>query len=746
MKTNLLKVALRQNAIFLSGNITTDRQRMSETTSVLLANCQKLGYTFSEELLSALNGITPNKKMEILNALKDVTGVNKNWTPLVKQWDVPTGESVIDHIITFFANVFNSNDGTTLQCGHLIPNNTFPLERYNGCPYCGTPFDFEELDFIPGAKELKVLDLWTEKNIQSYLADLLKSPVALDTTQVDDLKILLENFDLPKEVNIEMKETLMIVIDALIARDKAEEAGTLFANPNEILRYLWYKHTGFLQIVQPKIIAKRTMKNGRHINPFMEQRMAEKTATAINKLKLKYSRPECKRVAKWLNNLEMDVQTQCEIMHPKREIWVRMIRALRLAEYSKSTGFEQLAKMMDVFYRKDYDVWQGQLNEAKMTMDSATAFKLLKQRPGMFARSLFATMLWFGSEETLTHFREVMYQIPSRLIYTLNMYADLYFVKDGSRMVKPLGGTNKKVATNGLLKLYSEEQIESMKKQIEGLSLELIRANLEKDPNTNSTIFIDAGLYNIPIAIGDRNEQIQDVPSALMGTRFPIQGKVVRLFMQWGEGLPAQHLDMDLSCDVAYEHTQDYCSYSSLVIPGCKHSGDIQHIPNTVGTAEYIDVDIDQLAKAGAKYVSFTCNAYTSGSLAPNLVVGWMDSKCKMKISKKGVAYNPTDVQHQIRIEQTLTKGMVFGVLDVAAREIIWLELNFGGQVVQNLSVSNVEAMISRLAAKTKIGDLLEMKAEIQGLEIVGEAEVADEVYDLKWSRNTAAVSELFLG
>ena len=117
----------------------------------------------------------------------------------------------------------------------------------------------------------------------------------------------------------------------------------------------------------------------------------------------------------------------------------------------------------------------------------------------------------------------------------------------------------------------------------------------------SKSIFIDKDLFNIPLSIGDRSDNIQDLPEALMGTIFPIEGDTVRLFMQWGAGLKAQHLDMDLSCKVAYENRTDYCSYSKLVTAGCKHSGDIQRIPNNVGTAEYIEINVNELDRVGAK-------------------------------------------------------------------------------------------------------------------------------------------------
>src|ERR1700712_1805492 len=103
MKTKeLLKISLRQNAIFVpSAMIANDIKNLSGTTSVLVANVSKLGFTFSESLLHALNNVNPNYKVEILDVLKEVLGTDKNWTPLVKEWNIPTGESVIDHVATF---------------------------------------------------------------------------------------------------------------------------------------------------------------------------------------------------------------------------------------------------------------------------------------------------------------------------------------------------------------------------------------------------------------------------------------------------------------------------------------------------------------------------------------------------------------------------------------------------------------------------------------------------------------------
>ncbi|TDX12455.1 hypothetical protein [Flavobacterium sp. S87F.05.LMB.W.Kidney.N] len=742
--TALLKISLRQNAIFIpSEMISNDIKNLSGTTSVLLANVSKLGFTFSESLLHALNNVNPNYKVEVLEVLREVLGTDKNWMPLVKEWNIPTGESVVDHIITYFGNVFKTKNGTTLQCGHIIPDNTFPLERYNGCPFCGTPLEFGKIEKFGQGSKLKVLELWTEKDLNDFYISLLQSKTALDATQVDSLKMAMQNLPLPK-VDVAIKETLMLVIDLLIENGKEAEASQFLKTPTDILRYLWYKNTGMLQIIEPKTIVKRATKNGQHFHNSLDTSAQARIASQKD-LKLKYSRKECLMVANWLNNMDMDVETMCEIMHPKRGMWVRFIRALRLAEYSKRKGFEKLIALMDVFYNKVYDVWQSEVNASRLKFDADKTFALLKQRPGLFARSLFSNMLWFGAEETIAHFEEIIDKVPARLVFTLNMYAQNYFDKNIQRSVKPLGGTNKRIEPNGLLKLYDDVQLEAMKNQIEELCLLAMKKRFAKMANTNKTIYIDPQLFNIPVSIGDRSETVQDLPVALMGTRFPVEGNEVRLFMQWGKDLPAQHLDMDLSCHIAYENSSDICSFSRLTTTGCQHSGDIRSIPNKIGTAEYININIDELAKAKAKFVTFTCNAYSNGSITPNLIVGWMNSKYPMKISEKtGVAYDPSCVDHQVRVTQNVAKGLVFGVLDVAKREIVWLEMTFGGQVVGGLDFKGVQALLSKLNSKLNIGSLLQLKAEAQGLTIT-EDQNADEVYTAQWAMNPAVVTQLLV-
>jgi hypothetical protein len=740
----LLQVSMRYQAVYIpDAAVKTATFAITPTTATLVTNMAELGFGVAEDLLHALQHTTPAFHLQLLEALKDLAGVNKNWTPLVRGWDVPTGETRLDHFITSFANAFKSKiPGTVLACGHMIPAGTFPLERYNGCPFCGTPFEFAAIENYGQNSRQKVLELWTDKHLAITLTSLLSARTALDATQQASLKTLLQHQPLP-EVAIAMKETLMLAIDILIESGMEEKAQALFRTPADVMRYLWFKHTGHLQILQPKVVALREARNSGHIVRQLDKR-SEALAAANAKLRLKYNRHECLRVAKWLNGINMDLEQMCEIMHPKRAMWVRFIRALRLIEYGKRKGFERLGALMEKFAKQDYEVWQGWVNHFRTTYDSAATFELLKQRPGSFARALFANMLWFGPDATLEAFAEVAGKVPARLLVSLAMYADQYF--DGvSRVVKPLGGGNKQINGNKLTAIYQADALKAIKTAVADMCMAELGRRFASQQTEARTIFIDPMLFKIPLAIGDRAGTVQDLPSALMGTVFPVEGDRVRLFMQWGVGLPAQHLDMDLTAVVAYDDRIDYCSFQHLTTIGCQHSGDIRAIPEKKGTAEYIELDLQALKAANARYVTFTCNAYSVGALSPNLVVGWMNSANPMKVSEKsGVAYDPACVQHQVRVTSALTKGLVFGVLNVATKEITWMEMEFGGQLGTNVDLRTVRGMLDRLQSKMTIGELLMVKARVQQLTLLGEA-TADENYTAEWARDTAAVTQLLI-
>ena len=348
----LTQVALRYRAVFL--DISRENINMqSEASAPVMAFTARLrenGFAVSEQLLHALNAVSVDRLAEITACVNEVMGVDLNWAPLVKGWNVPTGESVADHLVTLLANIFGEEagfKGTTLPCGHLIPEGTFPLERYNGCPFCGRPFVTAGFVYKGQGSKLKELRLFTLDDMKQVFHSLLTSATPLDGTQKDSLSLLLRELPLPETVSVTMKETAMLVVKQLVEQGRDEEAGALLKTPTDVLRYLWYEKTGYVQIIEPKTLMLHADKLYYHMWGPLDMG-AEALAEMKMKLMLKYDRKTCLRVAKWLNGLPVSAAQAAENMNPKRGMWVRMIRALRLGEYSRKSGFGRLAELLDV--------------------------------------------------------------------------------------------------------------------------------------------------------------------------------------------------------------------------------------------------------------------------------------------------------------------------------------------------------------------------------------------------------------
>lgn len=751
MNNNLTTVALRYRALYLDIRREGINLNSEATAPVmaLVARLKENGFCLSEELLHALNNVSADTLAEITKCINNVMGVNLNWTPLVKKWNVPTGENRTDHLLTLFTNLLGGKKagfkGTTLRCGHFIPEGTFPLERYNGCPFCGTPFRTANFVYKGQGSKLKELRLFTNKDMQNVFASLLASPTPLDATQKDSLEKLLTKFALPEDVQVAMKETAMLVVKTLISHDKAMEAAALLKTPTDILRYLWYEKTGLVQIVEPKTLVAHARRMYYHVFGPLDMG-ADAAVDMKQKLKLKYNRKACLRVALWMNSLPMTARQAAENMNPKRGMWVRMIRALRMGEYSRKKGMEHLAEIIDVFYNQSYSTWQGRVDKARIENDADKTLGLLKERPGLFARGLFATMLRFGSKRVLAAFDKIADKLPARLLLSLGNAAESYFDLNATRLARPITGGTVSIESNKLLALYNETERQKMASDVMDVYKESMVRRFAAKKTEAKTIYIDPALYKIPVGVGDRATTIQDTSCALMGTRFQVEGDAVRLFLQWGKGLHAQPLDMDLSCRITFNNnTTAECAFYNLSCVGAKHSGDIRSIPEMVGTAEYIELSMPDLLAAKAKYVMFTCNAYSCGTLSPNLVVGWMDSAYPMQLSEEtGVAYDPSCVQHMVRIsESNLSKGLVFGVLDVEKREIVWLEMPFTSQTIRGADSMSIEVLLNKLEAKLTIGELLDWKAMAQNLEPVVTAQKADEAYTYEWALNPADVARL---
>lgn len=407
-----------------------------------------------------------------------------------------------------------------------------------------------------------------------------------------------------------------------------------------------------------------------------------------------------------------------------------------------------MAELLNVFYRGDYPVFAGQLQEKYLGRDSR-GLDLLARRPGLFARALFAWALRVGPEEAFAAFAGVMSHIPARLLYTLNTFAENYFVLDTPRrtVVPGRGFAPVEVPANPGLRQYSLEQRAEIAAAVKSLFLREMSRRYATLPHSGTPVYIAPALFDIPLPVGDRSNAVADFGALMPGQKFKVEGNELRVFLQWGNGLPAQHLDMDLSAAIIYDSRTELCAYFRLNTPGAVHSGDIRHIPDQIGTAEYIEIDCARLRSLGARYVVFTGNGYSTPNLSPNLAFGWMSSAFPMSVDDStGVAYDPAHVQHLAHLpDSVISQGMAFAILDLRDMFITVIDLPFKGRTVERLSISAVEASLRRLRAKPTVGELLALMAEATGRPRTDSPQPGCEIFDFDFISDPDRAAKLLL-
>ena len=451
MESNvILRASLYYDAVYL--NVKREDIDMSSAVSshvLMFAFLLKdKGYYLSEELLHALC-LVGTKELE---RISEVISTEKE-IELFLHRHLRKSNSIIsasdsarfDKWIQLLFGRKRLSKGTALPCGHHIPDGIFPLDKYHGCPFCGAQFQVSDLVYRGKTDRLDELRLFTDEDIVKLYHTLLCSTASLYGARKKCLRHLLATYPVPENIVIENDYNLMYVMRFFAEQGRVGEASRFIRTPTDILRYLWFEKTGYLRIIEPKKLLQYAAR----------WKSPEAVAARKRQLRLKYGRKKCQCVAVWLNSIPMPAAEAAKDMNPKRGMWVRMIRALRLGEYSRRKGYEHLAEILDVFYKKEYTTWQGAIDKAA---DADAVLKMLKERPGLFARCLFSTMLRFGAEATINAFNEISDELPLRRLQLLVYLAYSYFNPGKSRLARPVTGGRYRIPVNKHLHQYSKEE------------------------------------------------------------------------------------------------------------------------------------------------------------------------------------------------------------------------------------------------------------------------------------------------
>ena len=760
MNKAIAKVTLRLGAIYVETPVeinTSSLLRLSTITALTQLN--ERGFILDEKALRQFNLMPVEDQAAILDTVNDVYNLDMNWTPLVRGWQEPTGESALDHLLTAFAHILaecgTDVKGTRLECGHLIPDGTFDLSRYNGCPFCGRPFILRPgFTFLGQGCEKKELTMLSKADLEDLMRQAMGTNALLDATWREILGTLIEQLPVPDPMpEIPIKENAMIVAKYLMGRQGVDALIPYIKEPSDLLRFIWYIKTGELRVIRPQTLEKQMWNTlgRRHYYLALEDTKKEIEARREQHL-LKFNRRECRFAAGLLNECDLSVEAMCEQMNPFREMWVHVIRALRLSEFARRKGYDKLRMLLDKFYRKDYYTAEGEVNRALASNDIDEVMAILKGRPGLFARHLFSLMLHFNPEKVISEFCTIADKLPLRMLLGLTQNAVKYFqVQRKWREIRTVTGVKKYILANKRVLGMTDDDRVNVISLINKIIEPALKALYSQTPMPGRKMYIAPELEKMVLPLGARSDMIQDVMAVSPGSTFPVAGDKIRLFLHWGKGLPAQAIDLDLSAVLLGESDiRGYCSFFSLSTYGTCHSGDMREIPDNVGTAEFIELDISKLQEIDIHKVVFYANSYTPGAIKANAMMGWMASENPMTVDEAtGVAFDPSTVQFMLKVpDEMLAKGVLFGVLDVRNREITYIESSVNDQEIDDLKFHEFQTAIEAYKHMLTIDRALRLLAESRGMTIITElpadGDLTDiDIYDRQWSLDRTRVLSL---
>lgn len=505
------------------------------------------------------------------------------------------------------------------------------------------------------------------------------------------------------------------IIAAFAVLNRQDDGGMDFlANIDDLLRLMWYPVTESGRLIRPKLV--RDLYDYCYLD--------------IDKaMKLKATRPACRRAARWIETLPQRAAEICESMHPHRGMWVRAIRALRLPEMARRYKLPKLAEVLDLFYRGDYEVWGGKVDAAVAAGDSREAARLLKQRPGAFARRLFSLALTLDSDVICTAFEEVADKVSLRLLYSLDQAADGWFFHMERTIIVP-GCKSVSIAANRHLLSSGRTAADEVHERITRAIAKAIMTHYAKaDIAEGTRIYIDPELSALKLPVGDRTNTMSALGRVTSGTSFPVKADRVTVFIHWGVGMPAQHYDMDLSAFIVGDDKELQIAYYNLEHNNiARHSGDYIDIPDQVGAAEYVTLDIPGLLHEGYSYALFSVNAYSVPRLADTLMAGWLSADSPFSLdANQGVSYNPADVEQLITFPTAgVARGTIFAALDLEARRMIWMQINNSAQTMRDYTSDVIWGYLRQLESKYSYADALRLLAQARHLEIVDNIAAAD--------------------
>lgn len=689
MKKIYLNKLLNKGYLCLNSVDDCDLKCSDKEVAVLLSSFSSLGYTLDEDSINILRGLSSNELGKFYHSnylvLQKFTGVSYNhrifYNCFPNVSDISDEEFNIRaflHYLTVSKNDmgFMSDDITDIKREEI--HNT----------------DKQILKIIDGAQAKKIL--------VNIVVELFEGKVAIPYIEDDFIECIMKDYlDELHIYEIPFRENIAKYINCL-RLIKGNNDWSILLNRNTM---------SFVKTATDLLRVYSIISDG-------DYTLREKTKFISLPRKVRKEFLSILNVIAYENLYMIDDLARHEFL------WKRAFEKLHVREFTKE--YPYIAQAASMLRNDEYITYYGKLD--RMKHDQMGLIKLLKTRPGEFARRLDMLIRNkdFDLNYTLSEFKTISSNVSSTLLLQLWEFfknRELY----PTRIFKINGryGTYFKEVEDTRIHVDSAV-IDKVIKTIEDSLI-----NIYSSYDHMGKVFIDESVKSYCLPINSRNASSQN-KTLTFGSRIKLDeedGNYLRFFTHFKnfKGRDGR-VDVDLSVEFIDETLSKGFSLSWHNMGGGRkfdsfHSGDITSAPR--GASEFVDLDYKK-ARKYARYAVVTNSVFTGQEFAdiPECFSGVLFMPEK---GKNGVVFNPEFIKHKFNLTQTGSNQNVAFAVDLETLELIWIDsplvYDFSGIVASNCS-GVVLSLKNALKEHMNLYDFFKLHSK--HLEIVDSKEEAD--------------------
>ena len=677
MDKNTIYLRRKNKVILRAGKSKVSIKRLA----TLLKNLESLGYVLSDRLLKRVATLSPTNLnsfyVQLTDDLREMLGANVKYKPMYPNF--PTQVMEASEAELYFNAMLH-------YFGDWIGVRIMPKYKKKRRPK------------LKDEIKLKVIDLGTEKDFKSIFTNLVAASTSISETDKEDVSWFVQEYG-KKVLNmmpesVPLKENVALVASILLENeiDTKEFLSKNVKTATDVLRIAVALSDGDISLAQN--------------TKFRNFKRAER-------------------------RMLLDVLEGCknatEDMIRYRERWKRLGEILH--PFEKKNRYYRSCKAFSVLYNKEkYQTFASKVEQFIYTFKIKEAIKLLKARPGEYARRLDNLIRLSDNPPSVAKdFASIANKVSTPVLLQVKAHFEgRKGKKSDIRTFFPKGNLAKIQAIENTLQRINPAHCDKVIAACE----EALKERFSQKESLGR-VYIDDRIsgFNVPFAQRSASKTLKSAPR---GSRYALpEGNTIRFFIWWKDG--RGRTDLDLSMVGMDEDCKErmQVSFTNLKDYGCYHSGDITSAPN--GASEFIDVDMQKCISRGVRYAMMNVYSYTIQPYCelPECFAGVM---ARQK-PNSGEIYDPRTVENKMDLTADSTIAIPM-IIDLVDRQVIWTDLS----LKRNLSTYNtlhgnmsnlqltVKAMVN--LCKPNLHDLFRMHAEARG-EIVEDIKDADTIFSM---------------